>query len=60
MMVAPLASAWRASSATVASPAVGYPAVAVDPIYVILLVGGVDPSETVSTGIALFAAGDAG
>ncbi|MCK6524964.1 hypothetical protein L6R49_26470 [Myxococcota bacterium] len=40
--------------------AVGYPAVAVDPSYGILLVGGVDPSETVSTGIALFAAGDAG
>lgn len=39
--------------------AVGLPAVAVDPSYGILLVGGVDPTETVSTGIALFAAGDA-
>ena len=39
--------------------AVGYPAVAVDPSYGILLVGGVDTTEAVSTGVALLAAGDA-
>jgi len=39
--------------------AVGHPAVAVDPNYGVLLVGGVDTAEAVSTGIALLAAGDA-
>ncbi|MBK7757820.1 MAG: hypothetical protein IPI35_15760 [Deltaproteobacteria bacterium] len=39
--------------------AVGYPAVAVDPSYGVLLVGGVDTAEAVSTGIALLASGDA-
>lgn len=39
--------------------AVGYPAVAVDPSYGVLLVGGVDTTEAVSTGLALLASGEA-